>query len=132
MSAGIDVAASDDTRRAVAEIVGPAYVRDVRDLSDGRYAWRKAHNACEAASKVLSGCSTVVAFAAGAYESKSLSFVAGCLGTGALVVMLFASYAARESTERTRHLNDTLRAAAAGGGGGGVPELALVPSQSDS
>ena len=84
-------AASMANVQLVAEIVGPAYVRDVQDLADGRYRWRKAHNACETAAKVLSGGSTMLAFAAGAYSSKALSFAAGCVGTSALVVMLFSS-----------------------------------------
>jgi hypothetical protein len=106
-------------------IIGPALVRDVRSATSGRYFWRRASDAFETASKVLSGAASILAFAAGAYDMELLSFCSGCVGTSALVLMTLASFAAKESRERTQQLNTTL--AHIGLGEDTMPTIAVDP-----
>lgn len=114
---------SSETIERINDMVEPAYVRDVKDALSGRFAWKRISEVCETSSKVLSGVSSIFAFAAGAYKYASLSFTAGCIGTVALVFMLFASYAAKESKERTQQLNMTLNHV----GIRGMPVIAIDP-----
>ena len=96
------------TREFIEGLVGYSYKRDVSDTVYGRFTWRKWSNAGEAASRLLAGAATVLAFAAGVYSSDSLSFTAGSLGTVSLVCQTLSAYAARESKERTDQLNTVL------------------------
>lgn len=99
---------SDDTRKTIESLVDYSYKRDVRDTIYGRFSWRKCSEFYEAASKILSGVSTIIAFAAGAYDDKALSFAAGTVGTVSIVMMTLAAYATKEAKERTDQLNATL------------------------
>lgn len=100
---------SAGTRDAILAIVEPAYIRDVAATVKSRFAWRRTGDVCEATSKALSGLASILAFAAGAYDNKEISFAAGCVGTVSLTFMIFASYSSREAKERTEQLNTVLR-----------------------
>lgn len=92
----------------IAHRVEPAYIREVEKALSGRMSWNNVSEVCEALSKILSGCSSILAFAAGSFDNMALSFSAGCVGTVALVLLLYASFASKESLERTQRLNTTL------------------------
>lgn len=93
----------------VTEIIYPAFVRDIKAAIAGRFFWKHCSDVCEAVSKVLAGAASVLAFSAGVYEEKALSFASGCVGTCSIVLGLFSSYASSESKERTVRLNVTLQ-----------------------
>lgn len=127
MSAPQPPALDAPTREFIESLVSYSYTRDVSDTVHGRIAWRRWSNVAEAASKVLTGASTVLAFAAGVYSSDGLSFAAGSLGTIGLVCMTLSSYAARESRERTDQLNAVLGHV----GVGAVPDLSVAADAGD-
>ena len=97
-----------DTTRTIVDMVNQAYTWDVRDTVNGRFSWRKASNVSEGLAKVLAGVSTVLAFAAGVYDDRAMSFSAGTVGTVSMVCMTLAAYASNESTQRTQQLNSLL------------------------
>jgi hypothetical protein len=90
-------------------LVNPQYERDAAELVSGRRSWRRWSNGLEASSKVLSGVSTILAFAASAIPGQSLTdwvaFSAGCCGTVSLVLAGFSVFSSKASSERTRELN---------------------------
>lgn len=121
------LALDDPTKHYIENLVKYSYKRDVSDTVHGRLSWRRWSNAAEAASKLLAGASTVLAFAAGVYSSDGLSFAAGSLGTVSLVCMTLAAYAARESRERTDQLNAVLEHV----GVAPVPDLSVDSGDED-
>lgn len=121
------VRVSADTLAAVRAGVERGIVDDVHSTLRGRRWWRKAGNAFEATSKAMHGASTVLAFAAGVFSSKETSFAAGTVGTLGLVLLAFASYAAKESRERTAQLNSVLHSL----GLDPVPDIAVPPAADD-
>ena len=59
---------------------------------------------------VFTGISTIIAFGAGAYTDYTyLAFIAGCIGTGALVLQKFSTYSKGEYRERTNQANKILK-----------------------
>jgi len=49
-----------------------------------------------------------LAFAAGSFDNFILSFIAGCCGTLALVLLRFSTFSIRESRDRINQANDIL------------------------
>lgn len=94
--------------KIVTDIVAPSYYEDVKDTISSRKRWLSMSNYAEVISKILSGTSTVVAFASGVYQYQYLSFIAGCLGTIGIVSQQFSSYAKNETAERTEQANKIL------------------------
>jgi hypothetical protein len=94
--------------KIVTDIVAPSYYTDVKDTITSRKRWLALSNYTEVVSKILSGTSTVVAFASGVYQYQYLSFIAGCLGTIGIVSQQFSSYAKNETAERTDQANKIL------------------------
>lgn len=94
-------------------VLAPEYERNVKELLQGRYVWKKTHDTIEVISKIFGGVASVIAFASSSVRDTTLShwlgFVAGCTGTLALVLMVFSTYSARTSRERTKELNTILK-----------------------
>jgi hypothetical protein len=95
--------------KIINEIIAPSYFNDVKGTMSARKKWRSASNKIETASKILAGASTIVAFASGVYQYQYLAFIAGCLGTIGIVSQQFATYAMKESQERTEQANKILK-----------------------
>lgn len=96
--------------RIISDIVVPSYLRDVKGTVNSRGKWRNSANKAELISKILTGAATIIAFSAGAYtEYTYLSFIAGCVGTGAMVCQQFSTYARGECKERTDQANKILK-----------------------
>jgi hypothetical protein len=94
----------------IKDVVVPNFMNEIKCTVTSRGKWRNAGNKAELFSKVLTGAATIVAFAAGAYtEYTYLSFIAGCIGTGAMVCQQFSTYAKGESKERTEQANKILK-----------------------
>ena len=92
----------------------------------GRFCWKITGDVCETIGHILVGIATIFSFATGISGSIStneviipnqfqtistaqyLSFVAGCISTGSVVILKFSSYATRESKERTDEINRIL------------------------
>jgi len=97
-------------QKIIKEIVVPNYYNDVKCTITSRSKWRNSSNKAELLSKLLTGAATVIAFSAGAYPDYSfLSFIAGCVGTVAMVSQQFSSYAKGEEKERTQQANKILQ-----------------------
>lgn len=90
------------------ELVDVNYYDDVSYNIRSKSRWKFIGDACEALSKLVMGSSTILSFAAGSYDYQTLSFIAGSLGVGALVLGGLSSYAMRESRERTDQVNKLL------------------------
>lgn len=104
---------SEDLRRRAALVVDTprlgdgAQLRKHIQLAD---AWHTTASVFEALAVFLGGLGSVLAFAAGVYEKKELSFSAGCCGMVSMVFLRFAAYALKESRENTYSLNRLLGA----------------------
>lgn len=102
------------------KIVLPNYYQDIESIMDARSLYRLSSNYTELFSKILSGASTVVAFAAGAYPDYTyLSFVSGCIGTVAIVCQQISTYFNKQESERTEQANKILNIF----GIGSIPDL---------
>lgn len=95
--------------KIISQIIAPSYYNDIQDTVESRKKWRNMSNKIETLSKILVGSSTIVAFASGVYQYQYLSFIAGCLGTAGIVCQQFATYAIKESQERTEQANKVLK-----------------------
>jgi hypothetical protein len=96
--------------RIIKDVVVPSYLKDVKCTVNSRGKWRNASNQAELVSKLLTGAATIIAFSAGAYTDYTfLSFIAGCVGTGAMVCQQFSTYAKGECKERTDQANKILK-----------------------
>jgi hypothetical protein len=90
------------------ELVAPSYYFDVKYNIRSKTRWKIASDVIEFFAQILVGASTILAFSAGYFDDKILSFIAGAIGTLALVMLRFAVYAMNESKERTIQVNKLL------------------------
>ena len=70
--------------------------------------WQRIGNLCGAAAQFSIATSTICAFAAGQFESHTVTFMAGILGTLSLVLIRFGSFALTASEQKKRELNSVL------------------------
>ena len=78
---------------------------EIKNLLSERRTFRKMGNICETSSIVSGLLSTIIAYAAGIYNYRELSFVAGTLGVVALALRRFSVYSLKEFKERTSQVN---------------------------
>ena len=90
------------------ELVEKNYYEDVAYNIKSKSRWKIIADITEAIARILSGVSVVLAFAAGFFNYMLLSFISGCFGTLALVLLHFSSYSMNESKERTEQVNRIL------------------------
>ena len=90
------------------ELIDISYYDDVKYNIESKSRWKFFGDMTEALAQLLTGASAILAFAAGAFDNKILSFVAGALGVGSLVLMRLSSYSMKESNERTVQVNRLL------------------------
>lgn len=104
---------TEATANRLRKLLVPEYERDVRTLVGGRHVWKTVHDTVEIVSKVVAGVASILAFAASSVKNSQLtdilSFSAGCTGTLALVMTVFANYSRNQSRERTKELNTVLK-----------------------
>ena len=89
--------------------INNTYKKDIDENLGARYRCRKAGHILEIISQLLSVSATILAFSAGFYNDKVLSFISGCLGSLSLATLKTAGFALKESKERTMSLNVILR-----------------------
>ena len=104
----VKVVISTDLHKKIQEKINITYEKDVDDSIAARYTCRKTGHILEVISQILSLGSTILAFSAGFYDIKVLSFVAGCLGSLSLATLKTSAFALNESKERTASLNKLL------------------------
>ena len=68
----------------------------------------KFGNCFQSISQIITLGATVVAFSAGYYDNKTMSFIAGCLGSVSLSLLKASAYANKESKEKNEQLNTLL------------------------
>jgi hypothetical protein len=90
------------------ELVEPSYFIDVNETIKGRKCWRISGHVFESLSKILLAASGVISFAAGVYDDKLLSFVAGTLSTVSLATFQFSLYSLRMHKKNSLELNQLL------------------------
>jgi hypothetical protein len=99
----------DAFKHACLKIIKPSLLKDVKEMTHGRAAWRRASVVSETLGKLSSASATVLAFASAADLADStshiLGFVSGSLGTISMVLILFANFSRAQSIERSDALN---------------------------
>jgi len=104
----VKVVISADLHKKIQDKINITYEKDVDDSIAARYTCRKTGHILEVISQILSLGSTILAFSAGFYDNKMLSFIAGCLGSLSLATLKTSTFALNESKERTTSLNKLL------------------------
>lgn len=89
-------------------LVEPSYYTDVNETLRGRKCWRVSGHVFESMSKILLAVSGVLSFAAGVYDDKILSFVAGTLSTVSLATFQFSLYSFKMHKKNSLELNQLL------------------------
>ena len=92
----------------VKALIEPSYYSDVNETLKGRKCWRISGHVFESLSKILLACSGVLSFAAGVYDDKILSFVAGTLSTVSLATFQFSLYSTKMQKKNSLELNQLL------------------------
>lgn len=87
------------------KLIEPVYYNDVKRSVREKAIFKFVGDISETLSQIALGISSVFAFSAGFFNMNILAFVAGCLGTMAIVLSKFSSYALKESKERTEQVN---------------------------
>jgi len=90
------------------DLVEPSYFIDVNETIRGRKCWRVSGHVFESLSKILLAASGVISFAAGVYDDKLLSFIAGTLSTVSLATFQFSLYSLRMHKKNSLELNQLL------------------------
>ena len=91
------------------ELVDRNYFNDVKYNLASKSRWKIIGDLSEAFSQVFTATATILAFASGFFEYSFLAFIAGCIGTSAIVLKQFSSYCMKESSERTQQVNRILK-----------------------
>jgi len=89
----------------IKDLIEPSYYSDVVETLHGRKCWRISGHTFESMSKIILAVSGVLSFAAGVYDDKILSFVAGTLSTVSLATFQFSLYAFKQHKKNTLELN---------------------------
>lgn len=108
---------SDRTARLIADevrlLVSKTFKGEITSMLTWRTRWKRISDICESLGKCLSGVGSVLAFAASAEQNVKhadiLAFTSGTVGTTALVLLMYAAYASRESRQRTTEGNELLK-----------------------
>ena len=87
------------------ELVDESYYNDIKYNLSSKSRWKFIGDISEALAYLCSGLSTMLAFSSGFFSIRLLPFIAGCFGTGSLLLFIFSSYAMKESKERTKQVN---------------------------
>lgn len=90
------------------ELVDVSYYEDVKYNIESKSRWKFLGDVSEGIAQLLMGVSSILAFAAGAFNYTVLSFIAGAIGVGSLVLLRISAYAMKESSERTAQVNRVL------------------------
>jgi hypothetical protein len=94
--------------KILSSLVEPSYYTDVNETIKGRKCWRVSGHVFESMSKILLAISSVLSFAAGVYDDKILSFVAGTLSTASLACFQFSLYSVKMHKKNSLELNQLL------------------------
>jgi hypothetical protein len=87
------------------QLIEPSYYGDVNETIKGRKCWRVSGHVFESMSKILLAASGVISFAAGVYDDKIMSFVAGTLSTISLATFQFSLYSFKQHKKNSMELN---------------------------
>jgi hypothetical protein len=87
------------------ELIEPSYYGDVNETIKGRKCWRVSGHVFESMSKILLATSGVISFAAGVYDDRIMSFIAGTLSTISLATFQFSLYSFKQHKKNSMELN---------------------------
>ena len=90
------------------DLIEPSYYNDINETLNGRKCWRRAGHLFESLSKILLAVSSVLSFAAGVYDDKILSFIAGTISTVSLATFQFSLYSIKMHKKNSLELNQLL------------------------
>tara|TARA_A100001015_G_C15005384_1_gene720406 strand:+ start:516 stop:914 length:399 start_codon:yes stop_codon:yes gene_type:complete len=100
---------NNDMKHMIMERIRQSYEKDINENLESRSRCRKLGNSLQTLSQFISVGATIMAFSAGFYDDKMLSFISGCLGSLSLAFLKTSDYALNESRERTESLNIILK-----------------------
>ena len=100
---------NNDMKHMIMEKIRQSYEKDINENLESRSRCRKLGNSLQTLSQFISVGATIMAFSAGFYDDKMLSFISGCLGSLSLAFLKTSDYALNESRERTESLNIILK-----------------------
>ena len=88
------------------DVIQTSIREEISEFLRSRIRWRTIGIYMETTSKLMLGCTSIIAFATSIYPCNSyLSFIAGTVSTLSLVSLQFANYSFRESKLSTENLN---------------------------
>lgn len=87
------------------ELIEKTYYNDVKRNLRERCLCKCIGDISEALAHIIAGIGIVLSFAAGFFDLYILSFLAGCFGTVAMILLQCSSYSMKESRERTDEVN---------------------------
>tara|TARA_X000000950_G_C13378090_1_gene443220 strand:+ start:27 stop:470 length:444 start_codon:yes stop_codon:yes gene_type:complete len=98
-----------DVKDHIIEKIRETYENDINNGLTERTRCKNIAHLLETTSQFISVGATILAFSAGFYDNKILSFISGCLGSMSLAFLKTATFALNESKERTNTLNQILK-----------------------
>ena len=97
------------TKTKIIELINEHYFNDIEWGLRGRSYWKTAGDICETLGYLCIGISAILAFSAGFFDIRFLSYIAGCVGTASGLLLKFSLYSMGESKERTDEINKILK-----------------------
>lgn len=91
------------------DVIAPDFEDEVRDVALWRHRWRKISNWVEGIAHVMLGAASILAFSAGFFDNKYLTYASACSSTVCLALLRFSAYANNESVERNTVLTRLLK-----------------------
>ncbi len=95
----------DKTKADILKVVNANYLDDVITTSRDKYVCKRCSDFFEPIGQILIASGIVVTFAAPSFNVSFLPYIAGSLGVVGSALIKLASYAMKESSERTKELN---------------------------
>jgi len=96
---------SDDTKKQIGCMINKQYKDDVELALCCRSCCKNTADVMETLCHVIVGLSAIVAFAAGLWDMKILTYVAGIMNIVSIVLSKFAGYNTSESKQYTIEIN---------------------------
>jgi hypothetical protein len=93
------------------DVIAPDFESEIRDVVTWRRRWCKIANWVEGGAHMLLGAASILAFSAGFFNDRGLTYASACSSTVCLAMLRFSAYANSESIERSNILNRLLSTA---------------------
>lgn len=96
---------TDEAKKTIITNINKQYVDDVDTALFCRSCCKNTADILDSLCHVIVGLSAVISFAAGSWDIKILTFVAGILNVISIVIAKLSSYSSSESKQYTAEIN---------------------------